>query len=61
MKPKTKWTRDHKTRGKAQEPGEPDVIVVDLGKSGILSDGSQKRTAVEAAESESCSANVGTN
>jgi len=51
VKPNTKWTRDHKARGRSQGLGEPDVIVEDLGTTGILSEGNQRRTSLEAAES----------
>ena len=51
MKQNTKWTRDHKTRGRYQGPGEPDVIVEDLGTSGTLSEGTQRRKSLDAAES----------
>ena len=51
VKPNTKWTRDHKARGRSQGPGEPDVMVEDLGTFGILSEGKQRRKSLEAAES----------
>jgi len=53
VKPNTKWLKKDKThRGKAQELGEPDVKVIDLGSSG-LGFGSQKRKTA----GEECKAN----